>query len=90
MRLCHCLRSETDPFVKGNLAVTPSKAYEASLLGVPISCSTLPLISEGDRSSSMNIDPLRTRNYGLVDAWNDSKTAERSIKRRFKQSKKDD
>lgn len=78
-------------FVQSNLAQTPSKMLELSQHGIPVS-SHIDDSSfyDGDKSARIEIDPLHTRGFDAVDAWNLSQSSKKKLRDAYESHTKSD
>lgn len=57
--------------VEQNLAYTPAQMNELRERGIPISAQSYSsLFYDGDTTGDMSIDPVITRGFDAIDAWN--------------------
>lgn len=57
--------------VEQNLAYTPAQMNELRERGIPISSQSFSsLFYDGDTTGDMSIDPVATRGFDAIDAWN--------------------
>lgn len=73
-RICHCKSDESDPLVKNDLAITPSRMYELTLKGIPITEQTAA--NAGDfidgYRGEIDFEPphVYTRHADIISSWN--------------------
>lgn len=70
------IHSDTVIPVEEGLAYTPAQMNELRQRGLPISTAmAAENFYDGDVSASVAVDPLETRGFEAIDAWNLEKTA---------------
>lgn len=63
-----------------NLAVTPSQMMDAASAGVPIASQLLdPSYFDDGSNGHLPIEPIHTRGYSVIDAWNDSLSSKKKL-----------
>lgn len=74
--------------VEQNLAYTPSQMNELRERGIPISAQSFTSqFYDGDTTGDMSIDPVCTRGFEAIDAWNLEKDSKSRLAKAHLQDK---